>query len=658
MSRNGSGTYNLPAGNPVVTGNTISSSWANTTLSDIASALTGSIAADGQTTPTANLVMGTYAHTGVGNATARTMYASAGQVQDSVLTYLTSVAGTNAITASAPIVMTAYATGQTFQFIASASNTGATTININSIGLKSITRDGTTALVAGDLVSGGAYQLIYDGTQFQLTNSSNASVQVTSFSAGTTGLTPSTATTGAITLAGTLGVANGGTGLTTLASSRIPYGNGTGALSSSSTFVFDGTNLGIGTASPVGKLDVVAAAGSSSLIRAYNSTGTFASGWANGSTAGYVGTITNHSLIFATNDTTKMTLDTSGNLGIGTSSPQKKFVVSDSGAGGLEIDPNDAGSGNVRSFAYNRSTSAYINHLTQALNFRFYTGTTPTLNMTLDSSGNVGIGTAVPTSLLHLSTNSATAAGQYNSPSTLTLKNTNGSASVGGTIVFGADSNLTGAGYGASIYYSNISSSPSGTLGDLVFATKSAIATTTVTERMRLDSSGNLLVGKTATDTTNSGVWIYDNNADQGRINLIKTLSGTADAIGNYYSGTYVGGITYSNTATALVTSSDVRLKKDIVDIGSQIDKLLSIKVREFEFIADEGKKVDGFIAQELFEVYPNAVQIGEDNEDGSIKKGWAVNQTALIPLLVKAIQEQQAMIDELKAKVAALEIK
>ena len=58
MSRNGSGTYSLPAGNPVVTGTTISSTWANNTLSDIATALTGSVAADGQTTMSGNLNMG------------------------------------------------------------------------------------------------------------------------------------------------------------------------------------------------------------------------------------------------------------------------------------------------------------------------------------------------------------------------------------------------------------------------------------------------------------------------------------------------------------------------------------------------------------------------------------------------------------------------
>ena len=58
MSRNGSGTYSLPAGNPVVTSTTISSTWANSTLNDIANALTGSLAADGQTTATGNLQMG------------------------------------------------------------------------------------------------------------------------------------------------------------------------------------------------------------------------------------------------------------------------------------------------------------------------------------------------------------------------------------------------------------------------------------------------------------------------------------------------------------------------------------------------------------------------------------------------------------------------
>ena len=58
MSRNGSGTYTLPAGNPVVTGTSIASTWANTTMTDLANALTDSVAADGQTTMTGSLQMG------------------------------------------------------------------------------------------------------------------------------------------------------------------------------------------------------------------------------------------------------------------------------------------------------------------------------------------------------------------------------------------------------------------------------------------------------------------------------------------------------------------------------------------------------------------------------------------------------------------------
>ena len=79
MSRNGSGTYILPVGNPVVTGTTISSNWANTTLSDISTALTGSIASDGQTPVTGNIQMGSNKITGMANGTALTDAATVAQ---------------------------------------------------------------------------------------------------------------------------------------------------------------------------------------------------------------------------------------------------------------------------------------------------------------------------------------------------------------------------------------------------------------------------------------------------------------------------------------------------------------------------------------------------------------------------------------------------
>jgi hypothetical protein len=88
MSRNGSGTYSLPAGNPVVTGTTISSTWANNTLTDIATALTGSLAADGQTTATGNLKMGANRITGLADGIAATDAATVSQITSAGTTYL------------------------------------------------------------------------------------------------------------------------------------------------------------------------------------------------------------------------------------------------------------------------------------------------------------------------------------------------------------------------------------------------------------------------------------------------------------------------------------------------------------------------------------------------------------------------------------------
>lgn len=169
MPRNGSGTYSLPAGQPVTTGTTISSTTHNTLMADVANALTGSLAADGQTPATANLPMGGYKHTNVASATARTEYATAGQVQDGVLHALTGVGGTaNAITATAPVSMAAYATGQRFSFVVGTTNTAAATINVNAIAAKTIKKNGTQDLGAGDLLAGSVAELFYDGTYFQL----------------------------------------------------------------------------------------------------------------------------------------------------------------------------------------------------------------------------------------------------------------------------------------------------------------------------------------------------------------------------------------------------------------------------------------------------------------------------------------------------------
>ena len=177
MPRNGSGTYSLPSPeNPIAVGSESSSTNMNTTLTDVGTALTNSLTANGEKTATANQPMGNFLHTGVGNASARTNYAAAGQVQDSTLIRLGTVAGTDTITAALTPVITAYVSGQMFTFIAAGSNTGATTLNINSVGAKAVVKNqsgGYGALDAGDIISGDTYVVIYDdaGTdQFVLVN--------------------------------------------------------------------------------------------------------------------------------------------------------------------------------------------------------------------------------------------------------------------------------------------------------------------------------------------------------------------------------------------------------------------------------------------------------------------------------------------------------
>lgn len=168
MSRDGSGNYTRVPGSAYTNGTTADGSEIDAEINDIATALTQSIAKDGQTVPTANLPMGGYKHTNVNTASARTEYARASQVQDGALSYLTSVSGADTITASAPIGLSAYAAGQEFRFVSVGANTGAVTLNINAIGAKSVTKDGATALAAGDIASGAVCVVVYDGTQFQL----------------------------------------------------------------------------------------------------------------------------------------------------------------------------------------------------------------------------------------------------------------------------------------------------------------------------------------------------------------------------------------------------------------------------------------------------------------------------------------------------------
>lgn len=196
MSRNGSGTYSLPAGNPVVTGTSISSTWANNTMNDIANALTGSVASDGQTPMTGNLAMGGNKVTGLAN-------------------------GTNPTDAVTYSQLTGLAPATTGSAVLAGNGSGGFTNVTLDTGL-SYSSGTLSADIDGLLPSqtGNAGKVLTTDGSTTSWSSAGAGGTVSSVAAsgGTTGFSFSGSpitTTGTLTLSGTLAVTSGGTGSTT-----------------------------------------------------------------------------------------------------------------------------------------------------------------------------------------------------------------------------------------------------------------------------------------------------------------------------------------------------------------------------------------------------------------------------------------------------------
>ncbi len=193
MSYNGSGTFNInTAGQPVITGTTISSTTFNNLTADLATGLTTALTKDGQSTPTANIGMGAFKITNLAAGTVASDAARLDQVQGGAATFIT-VAGTDTLTGTTTPALAAYATGNQFSFLVANTNTAAVTLNVDGIGAKAITRTGTTALVAGDMVAGQAVEIIYDGTRFQLVNGNSFTNLKVSGTLGVTGVATFTA---------------------------------------------------------------------------------------------------------------------------------------------------------------------------------------------------------------------------------------------------------------------------------------------------------------------------------------------------------------------------------------------------------------------------------------------------------------------------------
>ena len=267
----------------------------------------------------------------------------------------------------------------------------------------------------------------------------------------------------------------------------------------------------------------------------------------------------------------------------------------------------------------------------------------------IDSSQNVGIGTSSPSYKLNVVSTSSSGV------STGVFSNANNSLFIrngGGTIVYlTSDSSVNNA-WGMDSTSNYV-----------------AAYTGTGVERMRIDSSGNLLVGKSTTATTLQGCQI----APSGLINISRVTNDNAMAFYTAQTGANVGTISLTSSATAYNTSSDYRLKENIQPMQNALTTVSQLKPCTYKWKVD-GSDGQGFIAHELQAIVPDCVTGEKDavetytDEDGNEQtrpKYQGIDVSFLVATLTAAIQELKALTDTqastitaLTARITALEAK
>ena len=267
--------------------------------------------------------------------------------------------------------------------------------------------------------------------------------------------------------------------------------------------------------------------------------------------------------------------------------------------------------------------------------------------MRIDSSGNVGIGTSSPEAILTVSKSSAGGEGGYlylDNPSASTVNSKAGikfSTSSGGSFASTPTGEIT-----------NVITDASTAASALTFGTFNGSSSG---ERMRIDSSGNLLVGTTST-TPNPGIAFQP----VGNITVGNSAASTGFEFHTFRrSATQIGSITQNGTtAVAYNTSSDYRLKENIVPMTGALATVSALKPVTYKWKAD-GSNGQGFIAHELQAVVPDCVSGAKDavDADGN-PKYQGIDTSFLVATLTAAIQELKAIVDAQGAEIAALKAK
>ena len=392
-------------------------------------------------------------------------------------------------------------------------------------------------------------------------------------------------------------------------------------------------NVGIGTTSPasgVGSPLTLTSTSTGYVGLRLNGTGSYTNDWdlyASGDGAGldYFG------IYDRTNTAYRMVVTNTGNVGIGTTSPQRQLHVLKNANNthiAIERDGTDNPSALILGANQNRTEiiSSAAEESTSGVPLTFLTGNTE--RMRIDSSGKA-IFKGVIENELYSTFLSAGASS--------TVSGYVGRAS---SVVFSGTATDLGVGGGA---------------GNLIFAAGGA------TERMRIDSSGNLLVGTTSAvagnecaisgrGTATSLVTLSPNTSYSQAIisngdNLVFFGRGVEGAVSQ------VGSIKCDSSSTSYNTSSDYRLKENVDYSWDATTKLKQLKPARFNFIADADTTVDGFLAHEVASVVPEAISGTKDEVDSDGNPVYqGIDQSKLVPLLVKTIQELEERITALES--------